>query len=374
MRIVLTGAGGFLGWHTRLRLTALTEHEVIPVSRENWSELDALVAGADAVIHLAGVNRAGSDGEVEQGNVDLGHDVAHAVSAAGRPLRVAMSGTIQVERNNAYGRGKLAAQNAISEVTRVGGGHFVDVCLPNLFGEHGRPNYNSFVATFVHATIAGEMPQINDNPVELLHVQDAAQALIEALDTDQERLRPDGVQTRVVEVWELLQEFHRSYVPIGEIPDLSSKFRIDLFNTYRSGRFPEHYPIALVPHSDARGSFVETVRCRGGEGQSSFSTTVPGITRGEHYHLTKIERFAVIQGTARISLRKMFTEEVLDFDVTGEAPCAIDMPVGWVHNITNTGDDILLTQFWSHELFRPEAPDTFAEPVRHTAATEESAQ
>ncbi|WP_194860233.1 NAD-dependent epimerase/dehydratase family protein [Dietzia sp. SYD-A1] len=364
MRIVLTGAGGFLGWHTRLRLAALTDHEVIPVTRENWHDLDYLVSGADAVIHLAAVNRAESSSDVEQGNIRIGNEVARAVSAASRPLRVVMSGTIQVERDNAYGRGKLAAQRALSEATTTAGGHFVDVCLPNLFGEHGLPAYNSFVATFVHATIAGENPRVNDNPVELLHVQDAAQSLIDGLDCGNERIRPNGIQTGVVKVWKLLQEFHRSYVPTGEIPDLSSKFRINLFNTYRASLFPDHYPISLTPHSDPRGSFVETVRCRGGEGQSSFSTTVPGITRGEHYHLIKIERFAVIQGTARISLRKMFHEEIIDFDVSGDQPVAIDMPVGWVHNITNTGHDVLLTQFWSHELFRPEAPDTFTEPVQ----------
>lgn len=364
MKIVLTGANGFLGWHTRLRLAALTEHEVMPVTRENWGELGEQVAVADAVIHLAGVNRAETSEAVEQGNIRLGTDLARAISSANRPVRVVMSGTIQVERDNAYGRGKLQAQNEISAATVAAGGHFVDVCLPNLFGEHCEPNYNSFVATFVHATITGEAPAINDNPVELLHAQDAAQSLIDALDCDDDQIRPTGKQTGVVEVWELLQEFQKSYVPDGEIPDLSSKFRIDLFNTYRAGLFPTLYPIKLVPHSDSRGSFVETVRCRGGEGQSSFSTTVPGITRGEHYHLTKIERFAVIQGEARISLRKMFHDEVLDFEVSGDQPVAIDMPVGWVHNITNTGDDILLTQFWSHELFRPESPDTFAEPVR----------
>jgi len=166
------------------------------------------------------------------------------------------------------------------------------------------------------------------------------------------------------EVWDLLQEFHASYVPVGEIPDLSTKFRIDLFNTYRAALFPEHYPIRLTPHSDPRGSFVETVRCRGGEGQTSFSTTVPGITRGEHYHLHKIERFAVISGSATMELRKMFSDEVLTFPATSDEPVAIDMPIGWVHNITNTGDEVLLTQFWSHELFRPDAPDTFPEPVR----------
>ncbi|MDN4507495.1 polysaccharide biosynthesis C-terminal domain-containing protein [Dietzia maris] len=363
MRIALTGASGFLGWHTRLRLAAHTTHEIIAVTRENWSELDRIVANADAVIHLAGVNRAESDDDVEQGNIRLGANVARAISLANRPLRVVMSGTIQVERDNSYGRGKLSAQRAIAEATTEAGGHFVDVCLPNIFGEHGIPAYNSFVATFVHAIIAGENPHTNDNPVELLHAQDAAQSLIDALQCGNDRIRPDGIQTGVVEVWELLQEFHRSYIPSGEIPDLSSKFRIDLFNSYRAGLFPDHYPIALVPHSDSRGSFVETVRCRGGEGQSSFSTTVPGITRGEHYHLSKIERFAVIQGDARISLRRMFHNKILHFDVSGENPVAIDMPVGWVHNITNTGNDVLLTQFWSHELFRPEAPDTFPESV-----------
>lgn len=364
MKVVLTGAGGFLGWHTRLRLAAHGDHEVIPVTRDNWSQLSLLVSEADAVIHLAGVNRAGSDQEVEQGNVRVGMDLAQAISAAGRPLRVVMSGTIQIGRENAYGRGKRAAQSMIAEATLSSGGHFVDVCLPNLFGEHGRPHYNSFVATFIHETISNNCPQINDSTVELLHAQDAVQSLVDALDVDEIRLRPEGVESQVVEIWYLLQDFHRSYVPSGEIPDLSTKFRVDLFNTYRSGLFPKYYPIRLVPHSDSRGTFVETVRCKGGEGQSSFSTTAPGITRGEHYHLSKIERFAVIQGTARISLRRMFHDEVLDFEVSGDEPVAIDMPVGWVHNITNTGSDLLLTQFWSHELFRPEAPDTFAEPVR----------
>ncbi|MFI8592692.1 polysaccharide biosynthesis C-terminal domain-containing protein [Dietzia maris] len=364
MKIALTGAGGFLGWHTRLRLAALTSHEVVAVSRENWSDLNEIVSASDAVIHLAGINRGESDQEVELGNIRLGDELGRAISAANRPLKVIMSGTIQVERDNAYGRGKLRAQQKLCEATTAAGGHFVDVRLPNLFGEHSRPAYNSFVATFIDGVIAGYEPTINDNNVELLHAQDAAQSLIDALQIGDSQLRPQGTEARVIEVWNLLQEFHHSYVPVGEIPDLSSKFRINLFNTYRAALFPSHYPIPLVPHSDERGSFVETIRCRGGEGQSSFSTTIPGVTRGEHYHLSKIERFAVIQGEARISLRRMFHNEVLDFDVSGDHPVAIDMPVGWVHNITNTGDEVLLTQFWSHELFRPDAPDTFAEPVR----------
>jgi len=364
VRVLITGASGFLGWHTRLRLSALTGYDVVTATRETWANLDALVASVDAIIHLAGVNRAEQDDAVEQGNARLGEDLARAISSAGpRPLRVVMAGTIQVERDNPYGRGKLLAQQRIASATLGVGGHFVDVCLPNLFGEHGRPNYNSFVATFIDATIAGTKPHISENVVELLHAQDAAQALLDGLETTHTRTRPRGTRVAVGEIWSLLQEFHSSYLPAGEIPSLHSKLRVDLFNSYRSALFPKHYPIALVPHSDARGSFVETVRCRGGEGQTSFSTTVPGVTRGEHYHLTKIERFAVIQGEARISLRKKFTAQTISFEVTGQDPVAIDMPVGWVHNITNTGNDLLLTQFWSHELFREDAPDTFAESV-----------
>ncbi|QKE85630.1 NAD-dependent epimerase/dehydratase family protein [Arthrobacter sp. NEB 688] len=360
MKVVLTGAAGFLGWHTRVRAHAQGVHEVVAVSRDTWSELPCLVADADAVIHVAGVNR-GTDEEVEQGNIDLARDVVAAVRAADRPVRVVYANSIQDGNGTPYGTGKATAASTLTSL-RADGHTVVDVRLPNIFGEHGRPRYNSFVATFVHAVAAGESPEVTDRPVELLHVQDAAQAMLDGLTTDADRLDPRGTQVGVADVLALLHEFEASY-STGEFPDLSTAFRISLFNTYRAALFPQRYPLPLIPHADARGTFVETVRSRGGEGQSSISTTVPGITRGEHYHLSKIERFAVVQGSATIALRRMFHDEVVEFAVSGDAPCAVDMPTGWAHNITNTGDDVLLTQFWSHELFRPDAPDTFPHPV-----------
>ncbi|NYF97387.1 NAD-dependent epimerase/dehydratase family protein [Janibacter cremeus] len=364
MKVVITGASGFLGWHTRLRLTARTDHEIVPVGRAEWPNLPALVRGADAVIHIAGVNRADSEEEVPAGNARLAEDLAKAITAKGAPLRVVYANSIQAGNGTPYGTGKDRAAHILHGAVSSVSGHFVDVRLPNIFGEHGRPKYNSFVATFVHATVVEESPSIKDNQVGLLHAQDAAASLIGGLITTSGTLTPEAEEHGVQEVWDLLQEFHATYVPTGEMPDLSTKFRVDLFNTYRAALFPKHYPLQLMPHSDARGSFVETVRCRGGEGQTSFSTTVPGVTRGEHYHLSKIERFAVMRGKATMELRKMFTDEVITFDADGDAPVAVDMPVGWVHNITNTGDETLFTQFWSHELFRPEDPDTFPEPVR----------
>jgi len=364
MKVLVTGAGGFLGWHTRLRLHALTDHEVVPVGRAEWSQLAALIGDVDAVLHLAGVNRADTSDEVERVNVALADDLATAIRSAERPIRVVYANSIQAANGTPYGRGKQRAADILRKAGDDGGGHLVDVLLPNIFGEHGRPRYNSFIATFVEATVHDETPTISDNRVSLLHAQDAAQALMDGIETPEASLFPRSEMHGVVEVWDLLREFHASYMPTGEIPNLSSKFRIDLFNTYRAALFPDHYPIGLTPHRDARGSFVETIRCRGGEGQTSVSTTAPGITRGDHYHLKKIERFAVVSGSATIELRRMFTNEVLTFPANGDQPAAVDMPIGWAHNITNTGEDVLITQFWSHELFRPEAPDTFPEPVR----------
>lgn len=366
MRIALTGSAGFLGWHTRLRLRALTNHEVVPIAREQWQDLASVVASVDAVIHIAGINR-GDDESVQRGNADLAKDLASALASSGRPQRVVYANSIQEGNGTAYGLGKGRAQGILAEAARATGGTLVDVRLPNLFGEHGRPAYNSFVATFVHAVRDGHSPQVSDRQVGLLHAQGAAKALIDGLTGDARRIDPLSTPVGVQEVLSLLQEFKASY-DTGEIPDLSTAFRVDLFNTYRAALFPDHYPIKLIPHSDQRGMFVETIRVRGGEGQASFSTTIPGVTRGEHFHLRKVERFAVIAGKAQISLRKMFTSEVLDFPVSGDEPCAIDMPVGWVHNITNTGSETLVTQFWSHELHRPEDPDTYPEPVRQKGA------
>jgi UDP-2-acetamido-2,6-beta-L-arabino-hexul-4-ose reductase len=361
MRVVLTGAGGFLGWHTRVRLHALTDHEVVAVTRDNWSELAELCRGAHAVIHVAGVNR-GTPESVEADNVQLAEDVASAVGRAGGPVTVVFANSIQAGNETPYGAGKARAAETLAAAARRCDGQFVDVRLPNLFGEHGRPAYNSFVATFVDVVARGEEPSVQDRGVDLLHAQDAAQALVDALDASATLLEPRGTTTTVVTVLDLLREFHSVYAT-GDIPILDSKLRVDLFNTYRAALFPAKYPIPLTAHSDDRGRLVETVRAHGGEGQTFVSTTRPGITRGEHFHLGKVERFVVLSGEARISLRRVFTDEVVSFDVSGDAPAVVDMPTMWVHNITNTGDTEVTTLFWTHTLFDPEHPDTFWEPV-----------
>lgn len=359
MTILLTGADGFLGRHLQLFFRA---HSIdyIPADRNEWAELKTLAQQCTDVIHLAGVNR-GSDDEVEQGNVQLARDLIDAYGDR-PPVRLVFANTIHADRSDAYGRGKSAAATRLSGWLADTGGQFVDVRLPNLFGEDCRPFYNSFVATFVELTVTGGTPQINDATVPLLHVQDAAAALYSALDSEKSMLWPEGTPTSVQEVWDTLSRMHADYVD-GTIPALDSRLEVNLFNTLRSRMFRDRPAIALTAHADERGHFVETARVRSGGGQTSFSTTKPGITRGQHFHLRKIERFVVMAGKGTMRLRHVLDDEIVEVVATGEKPVAVDMPTGWAHSITNTGTDTLLTQFWINEIYNHQDPDTFPENV-----------
>ena len=362
MRVVITGAYGFLGWHLRARLRAMTAHQVVALGRADGARLDTEIRDADAVVHVAGVNR-GSDAEVEQGNVRLARTIADAVRQSPKAPRLVFANSIRAGDDTPYGRGKARARDILAASARDAGLNLADIVLPNLFGEHGRPDYNSFVATFAHAAVAGRSPAVQDRPVRLLHVQRAAQLLIDGLDLpDSTVLCPPGEPTTVGEVWRILDASHRTYRS-GDIPPLDSQLRVDLFNTLRAAMFPRSYPIELPMRTDHRGVLTECVRSHGGSGQCFVSTSAPGITRGEHFHLGKFERFLVLRGRARISLRRLFSRDVFSFDVTGEQPVAVDMPTLWSHNITNVGDNELVTLFWTNELFDRDTPDTYPECV-----------
>ena len=250
MKVLLTGSDGFLGWHTRVRLRALTAHEVVVANRRCWSDLRRLARGADAVIHIAGVNR-GSAADVEQGNMTLARDVGDAVRASGGQPTMVFANSIQAGNDTPYGTGKAAASDHLSAVAKELGSAYVDVALPNLFGEHGRPEYNSFVATFVDAVTQDQTPPIADRPVDLLHVQQAARLLLEAIEAGQSgRLNPAGTPTSVQQVFATLRSMHDLYVT-GDIPPLLSELDVALFNTLRAARFPADYPILLSPRADA---------------------------------------------------------------------------------------------------------------------------
>jgi len=366
--VAITGGHGFLGWHLSCRLRAV--HGIKPdrLGREALGDperLAASLAGVETIFHVAGVNRANHEDEVEQGNLDLARRLAEAIRRLGRPVHVVYANSIQADVDNAYGRGKRGAAAILDGALRHVGGSLVDVLLPNLFGEHGRPSYNSFVATFADAVAGGRGPTVSrDRSVPLLHAQRAAACLIEASQHRRSSVqRPAGTPHSVVQVLEELQDLHASYGQRGEIPDLSDAFSVDLFNTYRSYLFPHRFPIFPTVHDDARGSLFETMRAHGGTGQTFVSTTRPRATRGEHYHLRKVERFVVLKGEAKISLRRLLHDEVVTFRLSGDRPGYVDMPTLWVHNISNVGSSELVTMFWADQLLDPDRPDQYPESV-----------
>ena len=361
--IAMTGSPGFLGWHTRaaLREKGLTAQEIPVGSGFDPAGADAALSGASRLIHLAGVNRAADD-ELRDGNVLFAQQIADALRRSDAPPPVVVYATsIQAGNGTVYGDAKAKAADILAAAASELGLRFVNLRLPNIFGEHGRPFYNAVTATFCHILAEGGQPKVeNDKELTLLHAQNAADLLIgNANPEDQAELE---ARETVSGLLERLATFAHIY-GTGEIPNIASTFDRDLFNTYRSYTFETQTPIGLTRHADARGSFFEIIRSHGGSGQSSFSTTVPGVTRGDHFHRRKIERFTVLAGQGTIALRRLFTDKVYKFDVTGDEPKAIDMPTMWTHSITNSGDQVLYTSFWTNDIFDPDNPDTIAERV-----------
>lgn len=362
--VSLTGANGFLGWHTRCAAHAsgIPFAKIAVGDDFDLATATAAISGTDRLIHIAGINRA-SDEEVLDGNIRFAEQLASALErATPAPPVVVFANSVQAGNNTIYGTAKQAASDILRVAVERVGAAFVDVRLPNLFGEHGRPFYNSVVATFSHLLATGGRPEIDqDRELRLLHAQNAADALLGFVSAD--ALTALEAQESVTGLLTKLSDIASVYSRGGEIPDIAHPFDRDLFNTYRAALFPTGTPISLERHADNRGSFFEIVRSQGGAGQSSFSTTVSGVTRGDHYHRRKVERFTVLSGEATIKLRKLFSTQVHEFHLAGTSPASVDMPTMWAHNITNVGESDLYTSFWSNELFDPQHPDTIAEPV-----------
>ena len=366
MKIGITGADGLIGWHQRAYLKAIDGgHEVRLASRATFRQPESLVEfvdGLDAIIHLAGMNR-GEDAQIEATNAALARDLVAACSRCGsRPFVVYANSTHQ-DRDTAYGRGKRAAANTFRVWAERHDAGFANLILPHVFGEFGKPFYNSVVSTFCYQLARNETPQIiSDGDLELLHMQDVAAQCLKAIQENQRGdIRMNGVGMKVSELLQRLTDMRDRYQSMV-MPRLESALDVRLFNTLRAYLFPGHYPVALTLHSDARGSLFEVVKSGGG-GQVFMSTTHPGITRGNHFHTRKIERFLVASGEAEIRLRKLFSNEVTRFQVRGDAPCYVDMPTFHTHHITNTGQSELVTLFWANEIFDPTDPDTFPEQV-----------
>lgn len=371
-KVGVTGQAGFLGSHivNNLKLTP-DQFQVIPFERsffEDEEKLDNFVSSCDVIYHLAAMNRHEDEQFIHDTNIQLVNKIISSLERTNSTPHILFSSSSQEAKDNLYGKSKLKGRELLEYWAIEHKAQFTAFIIPNVYGPFGKPFYNSFVATFCHLLNNDGAPEVlNDSEVDLIYVQNLVLAMLEPLKNQIKIIEnitvPKDGTYKVTEVLSLLQRFKKDYVDNGIMVSLGNAFELNMFNTFRSYiNHKEHFPVSYTQHKDDRGAFVEIIRLEQ-QGQVSFSTTVPGITRGNHYHTRKIERFSVIKGKALIELRKVDTEEILSFELDGEAPSYVDMPIWYTHNIKNIGDEELYTMFWINEFYNPEDADTYFETV-----------
>ena len=371
LKIGITGQAGFIGTHLYNTLGLFPEEfQLVDFQRsffENETALETFVSKCDVVVHLAAMNRHYEPQVIYDTNISLVQKFISALTKTKSKAHVVFSSSTQEEKDNLYGKSKKEGRELMVDWEKKSGGKFTGMIIPNVFGPFGHPNYNSVVATFCHKLSHNESPKIEvDGDLKLIYVGDLVDDILQVIrsnDNTHELVIPHTAEVEVSEILSLLQYFRKSYQDGGEIPVLFNDFELKLFNTYRCYMdVANYFPKKFVQHEDNRGAFVEIARL-GVPGQLSFSKTLPGITRGNHFHTRKIERFAVIKGHALIQLRRIGTNEVYDFCLDGDESAYVDIPIWYTHNIKNIGEEMLYTIFWINEAFDANNPDTYFEIV-----------
>lgn len=368
MKVLVTGADGFIGKNLCVTLQRRDDIEVVKFTRKDKiADLSGLVAQADFIFHLAGVNRPKEEKEFFEGNADLTKQICDAIRASGRKIPVILSSSIQAECMNPYGRSKLQAEMHLLNLYMETENPVYIYRLPNVFGKWAKPNYNSVVATFCH-NISHDLPiQINDPaaPLSLVHIGDVVTSFIRVMnELPKETLHVDVApiyHTTVGELADQLHQFKQSRESLVT-EAVGDGFMRVLYATYISYISPDQFNYPLKKHEDPRGVFVEMLKTKD-SGQFSFFTAHPGITRGGHYHHVKTEKFLVIKGKARFGFRHIVTDEVREIFTSGDTPEIVETVPGWSHDITNIGDDEMVVMLWANENFNPAKPDTVAYKV-----------
>ncbi|MEI8109600.1 MAG: NAD-dependent epimerase/dehydratase family protein [Chitinophagia bacterium] len=368
--IGITGSKGFIGTHlfNTLSLHPI-EYQLIEINRADWSDkktLTKLVNQCDVIFHLSGVNRNENSDYIYSENIRLASLLLDILYESKHPIKVIFSSSLQENNDSVYGKAKLETRKMFEKWALQTQNIFFGLVIPNVFGPFGKPFYNSFISTFCFQINNGEEPVvISDSVVPLIYVGDLVAEMIGLIDNDSSNfslaVKP-GIEIKVTDVLAKLNGYRSAYLQFGKIPQFDDKFDIQLFNTFRSYiDYANYFPREYILHADNRGSFVELVKLESG-GQISFSTTNPGMTRGNHFHTRKIERFCVIKGKAKVEIQRLRHQEVLTFYMNGESPSYIDIPIWYMHNITNVGEEILYTIFWISEQYDPLDADTFIHP------------
>lgn len=364
MKVLVTGASGFVGQNLSIRLSRESDITVIPFDIDNThTELINALSKADAIIHLAGINRPLNPSEFMTGNVGLTSSIADELERLKRPLPIIFSSSIQAELDNEYGRSKRAAEERLKTYAEKTGAAVCIFRFANIFGKWCRPNYNSAVATFCY-NIAHALPiSIRDPgaPLRLVYIDDVVEAITTALRAEKKGFAFCSVEpvyeTTVGTVAAVIRDIHDKRAA-GIIGDYSDPFYKKLATTYLS--YIDIPALSTAPEfkSDERGWLFELIKSDSA-GQIFVSTTKPGKKRGNHYHDTKVEKFCLVKGRARISMRKVNSTEHYAFDVDDKTIRIVDIPPGYTHSLENTGTEDCIVLFWANEIMNPAHSDTF---------------
>lgn len=365
MKILVTGANGFVGKNLCASLNTMEGFEVFAFDIDSQKQLlDEYTKSCDFVCHLAGVNRPEKQEDFMTGNFGFTSELLESLKKNQNKAPVLITSSIQAQLDNPYGISKKAGEDLIFEYGAENNVEVFVYRMPNVFGKWCKPNYNSAVATFCH-NIARDLPiQVNDENYELslVYIDDVVREIMGAINNKANKkdsfcyIEPVH-QIKLGEIVNLLKDFKRSREK-RSVPDMSDSFVKKLYSTYLSYLPTDTFSYPLKMNVDERGSFTEIIRTLD-RGQFSVNISKPYITKGNHWHHTKNEKFLVVSGTGVIRFRKIDEDEIIEYFVSGEKLEVVDIPTGYTHNIENLGTTDMVTFMWCNEVFDPENPDTY---------------
>lgn len=370
MKLAITGQEGFIGYHLYNTIKyKYPSYEILDFNKTLFNDqdsLDSLILSLDVIVHLAGVNRSVSENEILEKNLFLTNQIINSIDRTNFNGKLIFASSIKNNERNAYGNSKKLSSELFFNASVKNNFTFINLIIPNVFGPFCKPNYNSFIATFCYNSV-NEIKNniIDDHEVPLIYIDNLVNCIIDKLNinSSSEFSVKEDIRANVGSIKNLIDNFKETYFLKGNIPDLNTPFKINLFNTFHcyinlATFFPQKHDV----FSDERGSFSEIIQASS-IGQTSYSITNPNFIRGGHFHTRKIERFSVLEGEALIKIRKIGTEEVFTFKLSGNTPSYVDMKIWHTHNIQNIGKTKLITLFWINEFYNEDDSDTFSEKV-----------
>ncbi|MDP4182670.1 MAG: capsular polysaccharide biosynthesis protein CapF [Bacillota bacterium] len=365
MKILVTGAKGFIGKNLVAELKNRGHSDIFEFDMDsNQLLLYEYCSEADFIFHLAGVNRPKVESEFIEGNIGFTSKLLEILKKYDNPCPIMISSSIQAEQDNPYGRSKKAGEELLFKYGRETGARVLIYRFPNVFGKWCKPNYNSVVATFCHNIARGLPISVNDPEaiIKLVYIDDVVEELINAVNNNENSVGDfcavQMVHTvKVGEIADLINSFKKSRDD-NTIPKMDNMFAKKLYSTYLSYLPEDQFSYGLKMNTDNRGSFTEFIKTPD-RGQISVNISKHGVTKGNHWHHTKNEKFLVVSGKGVIRFRKIDSREIIEYFVSGEKLEVVDIPIGYTHNIENLGDTDMVTIMWANECFDPMKPDTY---------------